>query len=183
MIPETTGFGRATADERIGRAVERLEAALEHKAGFGRSTATSTTVLGEGLRCVTTEGEHLIEADLPTGLGGDGSGPNPGALIRAALGSCLAQGYRLRAARHGVAVAGIEVTVETDSDIAGLIDMQSSIPAGFCEIRYRVRIRSDAPPAQLEALVAEADEHSPMLDALGRANPLARSIEIVSGGG
>jgi uncharacterized OsmC-like protein len=172
-----------TGGDRIGQALAHLDSALARRPGFGRSTATSTTILRDGLRCVTTEREHEIETDLPTALGGDGSAPTPSALLRAALGSCLAMGYRLRAARHGVALRAVEVVVETDSDIAGLLDPRSAAPAGFVDVRYRVRIESSAPRAQLDAIVDEADASSPVLDTLERANRVHRSVTVVDGVG
>ena len=54
-------------------------------------------------------------------LGGDGSAPSPSVLVRAALGSCMAMTYRLRAARAGVELTSVRVTVETDSELAGML--------------------------------------------------------------
>jgi uncharacterized OsmC-like protein len=159
-----------TVDQRIGRAVARLEEAVERKPGFGRSIATSTTTLANGLRSVTREAGHRIETDLPPALGGEGTGPTPSALLRAALGSCLAMGYRLRAARLGIPVDSIRVEVETDSAIGGMLDPSSAFPPGFIEVRHRVEIDSPAPVDQVERLIQEGDQLSPVLDAISRAN-------------
>jgi uncharacterized OsmC-like protein len=161
------------AAERIATAVRRLEDAVGHRPGFGHSTSTSTTTLVNDLRCVTREGEHRIETDLTAALGGHASGPTPSVLLRAALGSCLAMGYRLRAARHGVPVAAIRVAVETDSAIAGMLDPGSAFPPGFIEVRYRVEIDSSA-AGPVEPLIDEADRLSPVLDALTRVNRVTR---------
>jgi organic hydroperoxide reductase OsmC/OhrA len=168
---------------RIAKAIGRLEDAVAHKPGFGHSSSRSTTTLEDGLRCVTSEGDHRIETDLTAALGGDGSGPTPSALLRAALGSCLAMGYRLRAARHGVPVAAIRVEVETDSAIGGMLDPGSAFPPGFLEVRYCVEIDSRAPAGQVEALIDEGDRLSPVLDALTRANRVARLAASPSPGG
>jgi uncharacterized OsmC-like protein len=160
--------------ERIGRALARLEDALGRKAGFGRSTTTSMTTLVDGLRCATNEADHRIETDLTAALGGDGSGPTPSVLLRASLGSCLAMGYRLRAAHHGVPVESIRVDVETESAIGGMLDPDSAFPPGFIEVRYRVEIDSPAPAGQIERLIEEGDRLSPVLDALTRANRVTR---------
>jgi uncharacterized OsmC-like protein len=170
------------AAERIATAVRRLEDAVGHRPGFGHSTSTSTTTLGNDLRCVTREAEHRIETDLPTALGGHTSGPTPSALLRAALGSCLAMGYRLRAARHGVPVASIRVTVETDSAIGGMLDPESAFPPGFIEVRYRVEIDSAA-AGPVAPLIDEADRLSPVLDTLTRATRVTRLAPSPSPGG
>lgn len=167
------------ADRRVATAVIRLEHALTNRPGFGRTTDVTTTVLGDGLGCSTSTGLHTVESDLPNALGGDGCAPTPGALARVALGSCLAMGYRLRAARRGVPVTSIEVSVETDSDIAGLIDSSRDVAAGFTQVRYAVRIASDAPAEEIDALVDEADRLSPMLDVVARAIDVRRTSMIV----
>ncbi|HEX4980880.1 MAG TPA: OsmC family protein [Ilumatobacteraceae bacterium] len=171
----------AADDLRIGAAVTRLEAAVERRTGFGRATNTASITLVDGLRCCSEEGAWSIDTDLPTGLGGSGSAPTPGVLLRAALGSCLAMGYRLRAARRGIPVRSIRVTVESDSEIDGMLRATSTAPPGFTAIRYHVELDTSAPAETIEALVDEADQLSPILDAVGRANPLRRSLSIVDG--
>ncbi len=161
-------------DERIARALERLEDAVARKPGFGRSTATSTTTLAGGLRCVTREAGHVIETDLVEALGGTGTGPSPSAVVRAALGSCLAMGYRLRAARHRVPVDSIRVEVVTESAVSGMLDPDSTLPPGFLDIRCHVEIDSPAAADRLERVMAEADRLSPVLDIVSRPNLVDR---------
>jgi uncharacterized OsmC-like protein len=163
-----------SADVRIMSAMTRLEAAIEHKPGFGRSITTSSTTLIEGLRCVSEEGGHRVETDLTPALGGQGSEPTPSALLRAALGSCLAMGYRLRAARRGIPVEMVRVEVETESAIGGMLDPASAFPPGFIDVRYRVTIVSPAPAELVEQVIDEGDRLSPVLDAVARANRVSR---------
>jgi uncharacterized OsmC-like protein len=170
--------GVAPDDGRIGEALARLESALERKPGFGHATTRSTTDNAGGTGCVTAEGHHQILTDLPAALGGSASAPTPSTLLRAALGSCLAMSYRLRAARHGVELGAIRVCVETDSALAGMLLPGSTAPPGFLEIRYHVEIESSAPAARVEQITTEADRLSPVLDAL-RANRVCSSLSIV----
>lgn len=186
--PSTTGRRGATdepAENRIRRALSRLELAIERKPGFGRSTKISTTTVTEGLRCISREGDHLVVTDLGPVLGGNNLGPTPSALLRAALGSCLTMGYRLRAARRGIPLAGIRVEIETESMIEGLLDPDSEFPPGFTGIRYRVDIDSPASEQAVEQLIAEADRLSPLLDAVTRVNRVERlpSVSTTGRGG
>lgn len=174
----STSAATRAGDATVGQALARLEAAIERKPGFGHATQRSTTISPQGLRCRSTEGEHRIDSDLPRALGGTAMAPSPSALVRAALGSCLAMGYRLRAARHEVALGAIRVTVETDSVLAGMLLPDSAAPPGFAEVRYHVEIETEAPAALIDGLVAEADRLSPVLDAL-RANALRPSLSII----
>ena len=76
----------------IASALERLEAVVRKKPEFARDANRSVTTIVEGLRCQSDEGDWHMQSDMPTAIGGEGSGPTPGMLGRAALGSCLAMG-------------------------------------------------------------------------------------------
>jgi len=176
-------MGATEGDVRISRALSRLESACASRPGFGHACNASVTTLTGALRCRTDELGGTIETDLPAALGGDGAGPTPSMLLRAALGSCLAMGYRLRAARHGVVFRSIRVVVETDSAIAGMLDRDAVEPAGFIQTRYLVEISSDAPREQVAAIVDEADRLSPVLDVVRGVNRPIRTLTITDGVG
>ncbi|WP_051063251.1 OsmC family protein [Ilumatobacter nonamiensis] len=168
--------------DTIATAIERLESAIEQRRGFGVGTARSTTTLGEGLHCSTVEGAWCTHADLPGAIGGGGSAPTPGVLLRAALGSCMAMSYRLRAAKHGIPVTRIDVTVETDSEVAGMLSLDAAAPPGYTGVRYHVEIDSPASPTDVQQIIDEGDRLSPILDALGRENAVHRTSTVLAGG-
>jgi uncharacterized OsmC-like protein len=172
--------GRSADDaDRIHGAIVRLERAVAQRPGFGHTTSSSTTTVVDGLRCCSEEGDHRIDTDLPAALGGTGAGPTPGVLLRAALGSCMAMGYQLRAARHGVELRSIRVVIEADSAIEGMLVAGGAARPGFAQIRTLVEIQSDAPADVVRAIVDEADRLSPMVDAIGAANDVRRTVTIV----
>ena len=138
------------------------------------------TTLVDGLRCSTEAGEWTIASDLRPALGGEGSAPTPTTLLSAALGACLAMCYQLRAAEHGVELTSVRVTVETDSDVRGMLHCDAAAPPGFAEIRYRVEIESPARPSDVERIVDLADRLSPVLDTLTRTNQARRTLSIRS---
>jgi uncharacterized OsmC-like protein len=162
----------------IATALDRLESVLGRRADFGHSTSQSVTTLATGLRCSTEEGSWTIESDLGEALGGTGSAPSPGVLVRAALGSCLAMMYQLRAARHGVELTSVRVLVETDSEIAGMLLCETASPPGYTGIRYHVDIESPAPHADVLRVVDEGDLMSPLLDVFSRVNTVQRTTSI-----
>ena len=169
--------------DTIANALERLESALDRRADFGRSTNRSVTTVGVGLHCSTEEAPWVIDADLPRSLGGTGAAPTPGVLVRAALGSCLAMGYRLRAAKHGVELTSIRVTVDADSEVAGMLLCDTAAPPGYTELRYHVEIDSPAAPGDVMRIIDEGDRLSPMLDVVTRATTIRRTTSIRSMGG
>src|SRR4051812_45095996 len=95
-VDRPTGMdARAKMAHGIADSIERLERALTNRPGFGVGTWRGVTTLSDGLRCTTEDGRWRIDVDLSDRLGGADSAPSPSALVRAALGSCMAMTYRL----------------------------------------------------------------------------------------
>jgi uncharacterized OsmC-like protein len=136
------------------------------------------STLGAGLRCSTCERTHEIDSDLVPALGGDGSAPSPVALLRAALGACLGIGYRMHAAERGVELTSVRVTVESESELRGMLDADACAPPGFTALCYRVEIESPSPAHEVERVVGLADRLSPVLDALTRPQTIQRTVSI-----
>lgn len=177
MIEPMTESSRPPSDDLL-RSLLRLESAIARRPGFGHATQSSTTRSVTGLACESTEGHHLVRTNLPHGLGGRDTAPSPGALVRAALGSCLAMGYRLRAARYEVPLDAIAVTVETDSVLAGMLDLNATEPPGFTGIRIDVHVASPAPARDVRALIDDADRLSPVLDTVHRPIRSERTVRV-----
>ena len=167
-----------TVSDGIRTAIERVEVAVAARPGFGVVTSRSVTTLDDGLRCLTNEGGWTVETDLSPTLGGTGSAPTPGVLLRAALGSCMAMTYRMRAARHGVELTSVRVTVETDSELAGMLFCDSSSPPGYTEVRYHVEVASPDDSERVLAILDEGDRLSPLRDVFGRAHSIHRTADI-----
>lgn len=165
----------------IAGAIGRLEHAVEQRPGFGVGTSVSVTTMTDGLRCATEEGEFCTRSDLTRALGGEGSEPTPSVLMRAALGSCIAMSYRLRAARHGIELGSVRVTIEADSEIAGMLSCDASAPPGYTELRYHVDVESPASPDDVMRIIDEGDRLSPLLDVFTRANLAHRTTSIRPG--
>ena len=118
---------------------------------------------------------------MPEQAGGNAAGPTPGVFGRAALGSCLAIGYMMRAATMDIPVSGIEVEIQADYDDGALFGTApQGVPPGYLEIRYSVTIDSDAPEEDIIRMLDEADQHSPYLDVFSRGQNCRRQVYIVS---
>jgi uncharacterized OsmC-like protein len=113
-------------------------------------------------------------------MGGAGSGPNPGWLLRAALAACNATVIAMRAAQQGVKLKALEVTVESDSDNRGLLGLDENVSAGLFGLRTRVKIGAEgATPAQLREIVEWGEAHSPVGCTIRNAPSATTDIEIV----
>jgi uncharacterized OsmC-like protein len=161
----------------LGDIFDRTVRALTKRPSLGRSTATSTARITNGLVCEVQEGKWRFTADMPEQVGGTASGPTPGVLGRAALGSCLAIGYVLHAAKAGIPIGGVEVTVEADFDDGALFGVADA-PAGYLEVRYAVTITSDAAEVEIRRMLDDADAHSPYHDVFSRGQKMVRSVRV-----
>jgi uncharacterized OsmC-like protein len=165
----------------IKDAVERASAYLtEHpeEARYRDSAATARIESGLVAR-VTGPGGESITTDMPAGIGGTGTAPSPGWLMRAATASCVASLIAIRAAATGARFEAVEVTADSESDDRGILGLDDAIPAGALSIRVSVRIASavlDETPAARQELIDWAIAHCPVTDSLGRAVPI--EVEI-----
>ena len=142
-------------------------------------------VLDAGLGVtVTGPSGALVRTDMPESVGGGGSAPSPGWLLRAAQASCLATLIAMRAAQEGLKPGRIEVTVDSESDDRGILGIDDSVPAGPLSSRALVQVEL-AGPAQdkFDAVMRWADIHCPVQDAVRRAVPCRVEIQRASAGG
>lgn len=165
--------------ERIKTAFERIASALTERPELGRGTGVTKARIREGLVCDIEAGPWHVVADMPKTAGGTELGPTPGFYGRAALGSCLAIGYMMRAAKMGVPIRALEVEVQADYDDAALFGV-SDTPPGYSEIRYIVTVESSASEADVRRVLDEADRHSPYLDVFARAQKCTRTLNLKS---
>jgi uncharacterized OsmC-like protein len=167
--------------ESIRNAVEEASRHLaEHPEAAGATDAAATAVREEGLRFRVEGPQGTVSSDMTKAVGGDASAPSPGWLLRAALASCDATLVAMEAARDGIDLTGLEVSVESDSDFRGVLGVDDSVKPGPSAVRVRIQLTSsDATPAQLREIVQRAEMRSPVRDALARALPM--TTEIVTG--
>ena len=130
---------------------ERIVGALEKDPSRGRGTGKTVARVGAGLACEIESGPWRFRADMPKTAGGTAT---PGMYGRAALGSCLAIGYAMRAAHANVKIDAVEVEVQADYD------------------------DGSAPEADVLRVLDDADRHSPYLDVFRRAQRCVRSVEM-----
>jgi uncharacterized OsmC-like protein len=159
---------------------DRNAKALGLRPAIGQGTAATTVRVRNGVTCDIEDGPWKLIADDMPGDGGAGLGPDPGVYGRAALGSCLAIGYVMWAARLEVPIDSLEVIVEADYDARGMYGVDESVPAGWTGLRYTTVISSPADEASVRKLVETADAHSPLLDDFRRAIAVSGDLKITA---
>jgi uncharacterized OsmC-like protein len=169
--------------------MERIRSALENASGYLTShpdeaeytDSPAMATLEGGLRVSVAgaSGESAV-TDMPTSVGGEGSAPSAGWLLRAAEAACVTTLIAMRAAALGVTLGRVEVITDSRSDDRGILGLAADIPAGPLRARVAVAIVADGvPTADLESIVHWAVSHCPVVDAVRRATPV--SVEITTG--
>src|SRR3954464_7058964 len=132
----------------VREAIERLSTAIRAEPAKARSkNVPATARLTEGLKFDVTGPNHeRVATDMPVPTGGDASAPNPAWYLRAGMASCAATVIAMRAAKLGIELTHLEVTVESDSDLRGLLGLDDNVSAGLNPMRTKVRIGGGADP-------------------------------------
>ena len=150
----------------------------EHPDEAVYTDSVATARLEAGLRVLTTgPGAESVATDMVAAVGGGGTAPSPGWLLRAAAASCVATLIAMRAEMLGVTLTGLEVTVDSRSDDRGILGLDPSIPAGPSSVRVAVAASAaGASRDDLDRLVRWAVDHCPVTDAIRRAVQL--TVEV-----
>ena len=166
----------------IREALEQMKRVFQERPEEARRKAASATAtLVGGLQCqITGPTGEKAQSDVPPALGCGGLGANPGWFLRASLASCTATAIAMRAAMLGIQLKTLEVTVESESDHRGFLDMDDSIPAAMLSLHTHVKIGAEgAATVPLRELVEWGERHSVVGCTIRRPPTLSVDIEIV----
>ena len=117
------------------------------------------TALGSG-------GSSSVVIDRPAGAGGRGLGFNGGQLLNLAVGGCISNDLFREAAKRGITLHRVMVTV--DSDYTG-------DPAISTAIQYSVEVSGDAEPDALDDLVTYVDSIAEIPASIRTGTPVIRT--------
>ena len=166
--------------ESIRSAIETASSHLtEHPEAAVATDAAATAVREEGLRFRVEGPKGDVITDMSKTVGGDATAPTPGWLLRAALASCDASIVAMEAARDGVELTDLTVTVDSESDFRGVLGVDDSVRPGPLAVRVRIRVAAgNATEDQLREIVQRAESRSPVSDAVARAVSMTTEVVI-----
>jgi len=121
---------------------------------------------------------HAVTVDEPPTLGGEDLGANPVEHAMIALASCQAITYRFWAAKLGIELDGIEVSVEGDLDVRGFFGFDESVRPGFTSVRLEITPTGPEPAERYQELADAVDAHCPVLDLFTNPTPVQRRVAI-----
>lgn len=164
----------------VGEVIRRVRLHLsENPEGtLSQDSAASVDLIGPLRVEVVGPGGYRITSDMPAALGGSASAPSPGWFVRAGLAACTATIIAMRAAEQDITLTELVVDVTSRSDDRGILGIDG-VDAGPASISVTVRVGGDASERELREIVAWAEAHSPVGDALRRAIPIETDFEVV----
>jgi uncharacterized OsmC-like protein len=156
--------------EKIRAAIQKASAYLAENPDAATGTdAAATAVLENGLRFRVEGPNGAVTSDMSESVGGGASAPTPGWLLRAALAACDASTVAMEAAREGIELSDLTVSVESDSDFRGVLGVDGGAHPGPLQVRTKIELAApEATDEQLRAIARRAEERSPVRDALAR---------------
>ena len=166
--------------EGIRSAIEKVVRQYEEEPDAAREQDSTATAVRDGALRFRVSGPHgEIVTDVAKSSGGGASAPTAGWYLRAALAACDATVIAIEAARDGIPLSRLEVSVSSETDFRGTLGMDDSVPAGPLAVHVRVSVASDsADEDALRAVVERIRTLSPVGDAVSRAIPMTTEVVI-----
>ena len=168
----------SSESESVARAIERTAGHLAQHPEDGPATDSAAVAVHDGGLRVRVDGKHgAVHTDMTKAVGGDEAAPSPGWLLRASLAACDVTLVAMEAARAGIKLTHLEVSVESNSDFRGILGVDDSVEPGPLAVDIRIRLAADdASSEQLREIAQRADARSPVRDAVARAVPVTTEI-------
>jgi uncharacterized OsmC-like protein len=115
-------------------------------------TVSRTRVAGCGIGGQRIERRFEFVSDEPHELAGTNTAANPQEYLLGALNACMTVGYVAAAALHGVELQSLQIESEGDIDLRGFFGLSQSVPVGYDEIRYTIRVKGNGTPEQMKKI-------------------------------
>jgi uncharacterized OsmC-like protein len=115
-------------------------------------TVSRTRVAGFEVGGNWVERRFEFVSDEPHELCGTNTQPNPQEYLMGALNACMTVGYVAGAALYGVELESLQIETEGNIDLRGFLGVSKTVPAGYDELRYTVRIKGSGTPEQMQKI-------------------------------
>jgi uncharacterized OsmC-like protein len=129
------------------------------------SRATINGFFGAGQEHERAE-DFVAEGDHPAVLCGGDNGATPIEYLLSALSACLTAGIANIASARQIKLNAVNVKVEGDIDMQGLLGLDDSVRNGFQKVRATVQIDGDAEAEKLAKVVQQSIARSAVFDML-----------------
>ena len=138
----------------------------------GENCSTIQGFFGAGVEDQSRQQPFKFTNGEPPVLLGHNEGANPVEFLLHALAGCVTTTTVLHATARGIAIRALSTELEGDIDLQGLLGLDDNVPAGYREIRIKMRIEADCSDEQLDDLLRFAQGHSPVCNTVCRPVPV-----------
>jgi uncharacterized OsmC-like protein len=149
--------------------------ARNHWIDGGHSRSTIKDFYGAGHEDTSRTEPFVVDSDEPPVLLGNNQAPNTPEYVLHALAACLTGTIVYHAAARGIALNGLEATIEGDVDLHGFLGLDDSVRPGFQNIRVAFKVAGDFDDEQLAEL-ASLTRFSPVRDIVSNPVPVAINV-------
>jgi len=132
----------------------------------------------EGFKTETEIRKFKVSIDEPLELKGTNTAPNPVEMLLAALGGCVAATYRAYARKFGIEIEVLVINLEGDMVHGSWVDKEGRERIGFKQIRYEIKIKTEAPEEEVRKLHKLVEERCPVSDMLINPTEVKGSVSI-----
>jgi uncharacterized OsmC-like protein len=134
--------------------------------GGGHNQSSVQNFYGAGEEQTQRQEPFVMDADEPPLLLGTDKGANPVEYLLHALTACVTTSMVYHAAARGISIQSLESRTEGDIDLRGFLAIDETVPVGFQNIRMMFKIKSDAPEEDIQKLIEDAPNYSPVFSTL-----------------
>ena len=127
--------------------------------GFSRTMIKD--FYGVGQEDTSRTQTFTVESDEPPVLLGENRAPNTVEYVLHALAACVSGTIVYHAAARGIAIEGMETTIQGDLDLHGFLGLDGEVRPGFEQIRVLIKVTGDFDDNQLREL-ADLTRYSPV---------------------
>ena len=175
-------------------AMRELDRKVRENPALGKRTVKLRSTWQRGTKALVEVGTHEVAGkpvtprtrrftlmtDAPPGLGGVDSGPTAIETLLIALAGCVTSGVAANAALFDVPIDGLDIEMEADIDLRGLLGHDKSVRNGFSDIRYTVTIQSPASEEKVRRCKETIDRKSPVRDTLAKPANITSTLVFKS---
>jgi uncharacterized OsmC-like protein len=173
---ESSGFDFFSGRPLL-RGLQSAESSARVRSGYKESAMPKKSVvveskLNEKFVIESDIRGHSIVLDQPESAGGTDAGVTPMELLFASLAGCIGTIGRVAAMQQRIELRGMNIRVEGDFDVDGLLGKPTDGRVGFDGITITVDIDADLTDEEKDRFIHEVDRRCPVSENLLNATPI-----------
>jgi uncharacterized OsmC-like protein len=138
----------------------------------GENRSTIRDFYGAGQEDKSRQRPFVFTNGEPPVLLGNNEGANPVEFLLHALAGCVTTTFVLHAMARGITIRELSTELTGNIDLQGLLGLDDNVAPGYEQINIQMRVEADCSNAELDDLLAYAQQHSPVCNTVCRPVPV-----------